>query len=56
MGGGRHAREHEQFVQQDQAEEDLFLTEEAARPADYSLSDRGTLEDLYGAIGGLSTP
>jgi len=34
----------------------LFLTEEAARPAEYSLSNGGTLEDLYGAIQGLSTP
>jgi len=52
-GEGRDAQAYEDFVQQDRAEEDLFHTEEAARRADYSLSNDGTLDDLHRAIDGL---
>jgi dephospho-CoA kinase len=52
-GEGRDAQSYEEFEEQDRAEEELFRTEEAARGADYSLSNDGSLDDLHTEIEGL---
>ena len=54
-GEGRDPHSYEQFLQQDQAEEELFSLKEAERLADYSISNDGTLDDLYGEIDRLVT-
>jgi dephospho-CoA kinase len=49
-GEGRDPHSYEQFLQQDEAEEELFSLKEAERIADYSISNDGTLDDLHREI------
>lgn len=43
----RDPRSYEEFLQQDQAEEELFSLKAAEQQADYSLSNDGTLDDMH---------
>jgi dephospho-CoA kinase len=54
-GAERDTNSYEQFLAQDKAEEQLFHLNEAAKLADYLLSNDGKLEDLHKAIEGLIT-
>jgi dephospho-CoA kinase len=47
---GRDPKSYEQFLQQDKTEEALFSVKAAEQGADYSLSNDGSLDDLYGRI------
>ena len=49
-GEGRDPHSYEKFMQQDEAEEELFSLKEAERHADYSISNDGTLDDLHREI------
>jgi len=46
----RDPHSYEELLRQDRAEEELFSTKEAARLADYSISNDGTLDDLHREI------
>jgi dephospho-CoA kinase len=49
-GAERDTDSYEHFLEQDGGEEQVFRVEEAARLADYSLSNDGGLEDLHRAV------
>lgn len=49
-GEARDPQSYRQFKEQDEAEERLFRVGEAARLADHSLANDGTLKDLHNAI------
>ncbi len=49
-GAERDTDSYQDFLEQDRGEEQLFHVEEAARLADYALSNDGGLEDLQWAI------
>ena len=49
-GAVRDTDSYERFLEQDRGEEEVFHVEEAARLADYSLSNDGELEDLHRAV------
>jgi dephospho-CoA kinase len=46
----RDPRSYEQFINQDEAEEDLFHIQSAAQYADYCLNNDGSLDDLHKEI------
>jgi dephospho-CoA kinase len=47
---GRDPHSYAQFLSQDASEETIFHVQSAARLADYSLSNDGTLDDLHNGI------
>jgi dephospho-CoA kinase len=49
-GEGRDPHSYEQFLKQDAAEEELFHIQSAARFADHSINNNGTLEDMHSEI------
>jgi dephospho-CoA kinase len=49
-GEARDPRNYEQFLMLDQNEEKIFHVQEAAKQADYSLTNDGALDDLHIAI------
>jgi dephospho-CoA kinase len=49
-GAERDTDSYERFLEQDRGEEEVFYVEEAARLADYSLSNDGELGDLHRAV------
>jgi dephospho-CoA kinase len=49
-GAERDTDSYQDFLAQDRGEEQLFHVEEAARLADYSLSNDGGLEDLHRGV------
>ncbi|MBN2099786.1 MAG: AAA family ATPase [Dehalococcoidia bacterium] len=52
-GAERDTESYERFQEQDRSEEQVFHVEEAARLADYSLSNDGNLEDMHRAVDDL---
>ena len=54
-GESRDPHSYEQFLSQDKKEEDLFHIQSAVKDADYSISNDGTLADLYRGIALLVT-
>ncbi|MDD5288067.1 MAG: AAA family ATPase [Dehalococcoidales bacterium] len=49
-GEGRDPHSYEQFLRQDKTEEELFHIQSAVQYANYSISNDGTLDDLYKEI------
>jgi len=49
-GAERDTASYERFLEQDRGEEQVFHVGEAAKVADYSLSNDGNLEDLHRAV------
>ena len=50
---GRDPHTYEQFLRNDKAEEEIFHLQSAARFADFSVSNDGTLDDLHREIDSL---
>ena len=49
-GAERDTDSYERFLEQDRGEEQVFHVGEAAKLADYSMSNEGALEDLHRAV------
>jgi dephospho-CoA kinase len=49
-GEGRDPHSYEQFLNQDRKEEDLFHIQLAAKDANYTINNDGTLDDMYKEI------
>ncbi len=50
---GRDPQTYEQFQRNDKAEEEIFHIRTAAKSADFSVSNDGTLDDLHKEIDSL---